>query len=390
MANHRRIGIESIALKSELFLFFLGSSSIGFILALVLFALFRLGWQTLAVQGACLIFNFVLYRIWRRVSSRLVQGAVYNLFCFVYSCVIWPFLFFLGGGIAGAAPIFYILLIMETVLLLDNLAVYFCAGLSAAEFIACMVLDHLHPEIAESFVVLGKRAYLLIPLTIVFVGLTVGEAFRMMRRNFEENRRMSNELLQQIRESAQKDPLTGTYDRAFMHDYLTQCKMQTDSGAMKVFSVIMFDIDWFKSINDRFGHLVGDECLRSLTDTVRAHLRPDDIITRYGGEEFLCVLPNAGDATAFRRADEIRREVSSRPLLDDMGGEIVTISCGVCQYEPGMSIELLLRSVDSNLYLAKRRGRNCVVWHDGLPFQDADFTAPNPYAAHNRRTGDKK
>jgi two-component system cell cycle response regulator len=127
---------------------------------------------------------------------------------------------------------------------------------------------------------------------------------------------------------------------------------------MRPLSVVMFDIDHFKSINDNYGHLAGDYVLKELATLVKSRLRPDDIIARYGGEEFCALLPETTVAGAGAIADDLRRRVQERQFVFE--GELipVTVSLGCAELGPDMDVLQLLKTADERLYDAKRGGRN--------------------------------
>ncbi len=359
---YQRLGIQSVSLKTELFLLYLRQTGIGAAFAFLIALFVQDGWEGEVVLGVILAFTGVLYLLWRRrPGDRDFQRALYSTFCTVMSIIMLPIFYFYGGGISSGTPLIFLFTTTACALLLDGWLLYTTIGVSAAVFVGALWYDHTHPLFAEAYAVSGHFSYFLIPITFIAVGLSVGAAFRLMLRNYRENQKMSEELLRQVREVAQKDPLTNTFDRGYLYNYLQESIRKVDDKTLPTFSVIMFDIDFFKNINDRYGHLVGDDCLRNLADIVRRNLRKDDLIARYGGEEFVCVLPGADAYIAYKRAELLREEVSSAPLSKDMES-IVTISAGVAQYIPGLTVEQFLRIADSNLYHAKRHGRNQVVW----------------------------
>jgi diguanylate cyclase (GGDEF)-like protein len=124
------------------------------------------------------------------------------------------------------------------------------------------------------------------------------------------------------------------------------------------FSVIMIDIDFFKKVNDTFGHLTGDRVLQSFAQILKRNIRPFDIAGRFGGEEFVVVVSGAGIEEAKRVAERLRKKVEEY-VFEGVGK--ITASFGVAEYKPGMSVEDLLKSADSALYKAKKLGRNRVV-----------------------------
>jgi diguanylate cyclase (GGDEF)-like protein len=174
---------------------------------------------------------------------------------------------------------------------------------------------------------------------------------------------LSNLMLRSdLRQLSIHDPLTGLFNRRYMEETLD---VETRRAARKEQSigVIMLDIDHFKSFNDRFGHAAGDELLRSLAALTQAHLRGGDIACRYGGEEFLLILPEATREGAVRRAEDLRQRVKSLEVkhLETALGP-VTISLGVAVFpDHGRTRELLQAAADAALYAAKTAGRDRVV-----------------------------
>ena len=170
-----------------------------------------------------------------------------------------------------------------------------------------------------------------------------------------------NRLQEQLREQAHRDPLTGQYNRRYL-DTTLQRELMRCAREESPISLLMVDIDHFKTINDTHGHPVGDEVLRQMGLILATHARAHDVVCRYGGEEFLLMLPQLPLPQALQRAEQLRRAVQSHAFLT-AGGEIaVTLSVGVASYpDHGHTVDELLRSADHALYQAKREGRNRVV-----------------------------
>jgi len=136
----------------------------------------------------------------------------------------------------------------------------------------------------------------------------------------------------------------------------------------KTFSILMLDIDFFKKINDDFGHLVGDDVLRAFAQRLREFLRAGDFCARYGGEEFVVVLPETTLPTALEVAERIRKGVGELPLLNKPKVQ-VTVSIGVATMAQGQSINELFAAADSAVYRAKNAGRDQVRMHMDMPLQ---------------------
>lgn len=162
----------------------------------------------------------------------------------------------------------------------------------------------------------------------------------------------------ELRRAATRDSLTMLANRGELETQLTV--LLTDQGRPgkdKRFSVIFVDADHFKSINDTYGHTVGDKVLVELARLMQQEMYSGELVARYGGEEFVVLCPDTDLETAFARAERLRNAISKLQIAD-MPGRAITASLGVAWYEPGDSVESVLRRADEALYLSKHRGRN--------------------------------
>lgn len=165
-------------------------------------------------------------------------------------------------------------------------------------------------------------------------------------------------LLTKVRIDAATDALTGQGNRRAL-DELLQQQIDFSASTGQPFSILMLDIDYFKKINDIYGHLVGDEALRTFAQRIREGLRQGDVCTRFGGEEFLIVLPLTTLATAVDVAERLRSAVEAQPLATTPPLS-VTVSIGAATYLAGQTADELMANADAAVYLAKRSGRNQV------------------------------
>jgi diguanylate cyclase len=169
--------------------------------------------------------------------------------------------------------------------------------------------------------------------------------------------------LEAINAESLTDPLTGLGNRKYF-DRSIESAVQKALADGEPLSLLMFDIDHFKSFNDSYGHLTGDQVLRLVSMSLKQTIKGQDITARYGGEEFAVVLPNTALRQALTVADHIRRAVMSKELKKKSTGEIlgrVTISVGVSLLKPGDATDSLIERADACLYAAKRNGRNRVI-----------------------------
>jgi diguanylate cyclase (GGDEF)-like protein len=173
--------------------------------------------------------------------------------------------------------------------------------------------------------------------------------------------------LEKVEIDAATDALTGHWNRRALDDVLRQ-QVERRASSGKPFSIVMLDIDFFKNINDEFGHMVGDDVLRAFAQRLREFLRSADICARFGGEEFVVVLPETSLATAMEVGERIRKGIAQAPLLNKPRVQ-ATVSIGVATMEKEQSISELFAAADAAVYLAKNEGRNRVRSHMQMPVQ---------------------
>ncbi|MGE5582872.1 MAG: diguanylate cyclase [Bacillota bacterium] len=164
-------------------------------------------------------------------------------------------------------------------------------------------------------------------------------------------------LYEKMRHMANHDALTGAYNRMYLMNYMAEIF----SKEPKMVSVIMFDMDHFKKVNDKYGHLAGDMVLKTAASLIQKML-PTGILGRYGGEEFVVILPAVDQEAALSLAESIRREIGDHDFITGEGVKVpVTISAGLASYpQVSDSLKGLLQLADEALYEAKNTGRNKV------------------------------
>lgn len=170
-------------------------------------------------------------------------------------------------------------------------------------------------------------------------------------------------LMKEFEYDATIDPLTGFYNRRWLSKMLERlihrCQGKENGRPL---SIIMMDLDHFKKFNDTYGHLAGDQALNTVAKSLREHLRPEDTITRYGGEEFLAVLPGTDLQEAVQVAERLREAVEETELFSVEEESLLplTLSLGIAQMQDGDDDKSLINSADKALYRAKHNGRNQV------------------------------
>lgn len=212
------------------------------------------------------------------------------------------------------------------------------------------------------------------------------------RKQVERKLRYANERLQsqlieigtlqsKLRSQAIRDPLTDLFNRRYLDETLDRELARSSREAYPV-CVIMMDIDYFKHVNDTYGHEAGDRILRSLAQVLSRQNRRGDFACRYGGEEFVVVMPNITLRTARQRAEQLRISLSAVKVQYGRFQLSTTLSIGIaCYPSDGDDRESILRAADRALYAAKNAGRNQVVTLDQLPVASAGI---DPSAEENQ------
>lgn len=159
------------------------------------------------------------------------------------------------------------------------------------------------------------------------------------------------------------DPLTGLYNRRFLNEFLHK-ELELSKRYHRQFSLAILDIDDFKKLNDTYGHVAGDTVLKAIAKIMLKNIRDSDVISRYGGEEFVVVMPEIGKETAVRAIERLRKTISNEKILLFDGSSIsVTISAGIASYpdDADSSVDLLI-AADDRLYKSKREGKNRTIY----------------------------
>lgn len=189
----------------------------------------------------------------------------------------------------------------------------------------------------------------------------LSDTMALLEKNNQELEQRVKERTEKLQLLATTDELTGISNHRYLMTFLEN-EMGRHGRDGLPFTLIMLDLDHFKEVNDRFGHLVGDEVLRNVAEVLRSESRIIDAVGRYGGEEFILILPNTKQNLAEVLAERIRAAIEKQGIVLKSGEEIFyTASFGVAEYQPKQSAEDILKGVDSALYRAKHSGRNQVA-----------------------------
>jgi diguanylate cyclase (GGDEF)-like protein/PAS domain S-box-containing protein len=171
-------------------------------------------------------------------------------------------------------------------------------------------------------------------------------------------------LQSKLREQAIRDPLTNLFNRRYLEETLDRELARAGRESYPV-CVIMVDLDYFKKINDTYGHDAGDQVLKALARTLSEQSRRGDFACRYGGEEFVIVMPNITERTAYERAKKLRRCLRALQIPYEHYKLTTTISMGIaCYPQNGDTRQALLRASDQAMYAAKKAGRDYILTYN--------------------------
>lgn len=210
----------------------------------------------------------------------------------------------------------------------------------------------------------------------------LGETRRMQDANHELEQKLASsredieELqrdLDDVRREATLDPLTKIHNRKFFDEGILHAVTEAQAGSEEPLSLLLLDIDNFKSFNDTWGHQTGDQVLRLVAMTIKSNIKGRDIAARYGGEEFAAILPDTDLKGAIILADNIRKAIQAKELLKRSTNEKlgrITASVGVATFKPDDTAGSLIERADRCLYAAKHAGRNRVIGENELKDDD--------------------
>ena len=277
-----------------------------------------------------------------------------------FDLVILSLLVFFSGGFESPVAVLFIFYIMVAPFLIQRKKAF------RSTLIAIILVVVIYFS-KEGLVVSTKGLTFMIAFSIILLFAFFISAY--LSGNLKENEQKIQGLLQKTRELSVTDGLTGLYNQSY---FFLQLKLQLEKSKRyhSTFSLIMFDLDHFKNYNDSNGHVKGSEALHRVGELMKKVFRSTDILAKYGGDEFVIILPNSDKVGAFLAADRLREIVDTETFEGEehqpLGG--LTLSLGVASYpDHGQSVEEILNRADKALYAAKKTGRNkTVIYNEDL------------------------
>jgi diguanylate cyclase (GGDEF)-like protein len=302
-----------------------------------------------------LALSFYLSRIKQKI--RVSRFLAITVLLFIYTPILWVY----NGGSASGIP-YYILLFFSFLTILtkgedDSNKSKVISGIILITYSLIMTgllfLEFLHPEIFYSYDNRIVR-YSDIIISMLFA---LGGNYLILRafiNQYYQHLAEIKEYSRRLEELVVRDSMTKLYNHAFIVTRLTE-EIEKAARYLRPLSVLMIDIDHFKDINDTYGHDFGDEVLIKIADAIQSCCRSVDIASRYGGEEFLIILPETNATSATVVGERLENIIQNLKFSHDI---IITVSGGIVQYKNGNTPSQVFKRVDSLLYQAKNEGRN--------------------------------
>lgn len=330
-----------------------------------------IAWGLLTLQF--LVYPHLMYWRARRthdamraeLNSLVIDSLLFGIWAAALQFPLWiTFTLFISVTISNAV-------FRGTRGILLSMAAIACGALLAVAIVGLRLSPHTSWP-ATLLCIVGLSLYLLIVANVAFSrNRKLRDARKQLRLGEQilnaANQALQNQLTEihalqaQLSEQANRDPLTGLYNRRYLDTTLERELARCEREGQPL-SLMLIDIDHFKRVNDTYGHQAGDEVLKKLAAMLTEQARVADVVCRYGGEEFLLLLPNMPPDIARVRAEQWRAAFAATTVLFDACQLQATLSIGIASYPShGKSPEELIRCADRALYRAKSEGRNRVV-----------------------------
>jgi diguanylate cyclase len=317
-----------------------------------------LPWDVLGVTAiAIILLVFGFYAAFRSGLNTRFADPSLTVPMILASTSVLAYVFYNANQARGVFMLLYLLPFLFGVFRLTTGALLALTLFNLTLYLVLLLaLFHNKPGVLDPRLEIVQWIVLCVVLTwFAFMGGYISK----LRRNLTASNVRLETAFKTIQEMSVRDELTGAYNRRYLMQLLVQEKNRVDRGGREM-AVCILDIDYFKRINDDYGHLAGDEVLRVIAGEAQASLRTSDFFGRYGGEEFLMILTQTALEGARVIADRFRRRLEALNFPEIDVELAVTTSIGIAEYVGGEDVVQTLARADAALYRAKHMGRNRV------------------------------
>jgi diguanylate cyclase (GGDEF)-like protein len=281
-----------------------------------------------------------------------------------------PVTFYSCGGIDSGMPLYILAGLFMIVITLEGKQRIACFIISLLTNMCAIGISYNSMEGTKAKTLINNKILPRLTLedriidmecSILLVSLFLGLTTFLVLNAYQKERTKKEELLQKVNEISKRDALTGAYNRRELYNYFDKINNgEFGTDFKNSFYIAMMDIDYFKKINDTYGHIFGDKALIKISGLLKDECKENEIVVRYGGEEFVLLFLAADNKEAFNRIDNIRQKVMDCKWkkYPDLS---ITISGGISKNSDFDNFENALNSADELLYKAKNKGRNMVL-----------------------------
>lgn len=269
--------------------------------------------------------------------------------------ILFPLMFFANAGLHGGMPYYFLVAVVCTALALRGKTRICLFILILLEYSGLFALYQIFPQ---AFIPMSHEDAFIDQLCSMLIASLVLFAFSFIVSKQNSHDRHKIEQLSLLYErQANTDELTGLFNRRYFNNFLKLAILTLgDTGMLHI---AMFDIDDFKYVNDKYGHPFGDTVLKRFAGILTSCISDGITACRYGGEEFLLLIPKKDKQEALELVEEVLKRTRETIKLSD--NRFVTVSAGFMTCTEDMTYDVLLQEVDKKLYTAKRSGKNCVI-----------------------------
>ncbi len=330
-------------------------STVGFILGIASSMPFVLNLPNLIVMLLCFTLPIV------SAKKKTLAPAIFTVYFTAY--LYFPFIYFSNNGFNGSAPYYFFMMFLYFSFYFEGRRLFINIALLLIFYGLVIGFSFVHPELVVPYPddltqVIDELVGFISMAIVISAGASMAYKGYAMERELAQQR--ADDLAEKNRQLNQAlitDHLTHTFSRQyFFEQYEKEYELSQRRGVP--FSVMMIDIDFFKKVNDSYGHLAGDEILIMVAKAIRTSIGMHDIVARYGGEEFIVLFSHRSSDSASITAERIRANIAGLSYRD-IGG--VTVSIGVSTNRKDLTKDDLIEEADNLMYEAKRQGRNRVV-----------------------------
>ena len=302
------------------------------------------------------LFSFLLLMGLSVWGFKTKKTNLFATICIIVTgMILFPMMFFANAGLHGGMSYYLLIAIVCSALALRGKTRFILFGLLLVEYSGLFIAYRCHPEL---FTTMEQEEAFIDQICSMIIASCVLFTFSYIVSKQNSHDRHKIEQLSQLYErQANTDDLTGLYNRRYFNNFLKLAILTLgDTGKLHV---AMFDIDDFKYVNDKYGHPFGDTVLKKFALILADCMTDGATACRYGGEEFLLLIPKKNQKEALELTEEVLRKTRDKIKLDE--NKFVTVSAGFITCTEDMTYDVLLQEVDKKLYLAKKSGKNKVI-----------------------------